>query len=279
MGYFNFIYKLTRILSNKRFLKVFAILLVLSILYFTMIKPTFAVSPYEEEYTDPYNAFTTNYGAIQREFILRLNRGYSKGYISESGFSTIIERLTNGQYIWYFIYGTSGSSYNNSSPQNFDFVTAYCLPVNHLNAVQQNYDWFGISGISQYLVTLDNSGSSWYRYQYNRSTLNVTTETTLNLYCPWMYINYIDPFVADYCTSVIQNGEVNDVLIDILSMCTSINGHTEGTEENTEDIKDFLSNPNANDSSFNRTPISAPTDNVSDSIDSIFYMYQEAFRC
>lgn len=279
MGYFNFLYKLTRILSNKRFLKVFAILLVVSILYITLIKPTYAVSPYDEEYTDPYNAFTINYGAIQREFIMRLNRGYANGTIGSNYFKNFIDRMTSGDYIWYFIYGSSAGGYNNGSPQNFDYMTAYCLPVNHLNAVQQNYDWFGISGISQYLVTLDNNNSSWYRYQFNRHYFATITETTLNLYCPWMYLNYIDPFVVQYCSSVVKDGEINDTLVQILNMTTSINSHAEGTEENTEEIKDFLSNPNANDSSFNRTPITAPSDNVSDSINSVFYMYQEAFRC
>lgn len=260
-------------------LKTFFIILLIGILYFVLIKPTYASSPYTETYSDPYVAFTTNYGTIQRDFIMRMNRGYAEGVVSEVSFRNFINYMTSGDYLFYFIYGTTASSYSNSSPQGFEDMTAYCLPASHLNAVQQNSDWFGITSISQYLVTLDNSGASWYRYQFLGHSYSVTTNTSLSLQCPYMYLSYIDPYVAQYCNSVVKDGEINDTLVQILNMTTSINSHTEGTEENTEDIKNFLSNPNADDSSFTRTPIQAPSDNVSVNVDSIFYMFQDAFRC
>lgn len=265
-------------------LKWFIIIFLVFLIYFVLSNKTYASSPYTEEYSDPYAAFTENYGVIQRDFILRLNNAYKKGNISEEYYTTLIDRLTSGVYLPYFMYGTSSSAYDNASPQSFDVISLYLIPRSYYNAVQKNADWFGISGISQYTITnsTNTSSANAIRYRFTRNSINVTFlngSDGWTIYAPAMYLEYIDPFVDDYLSQVIQNGEVNDVLVDILSMCTSINGHTSDTAENTEDIKDFLSNPNANDSSFNRTPIQTPTEDVSSNVDTIFYMFQDAFRC
>lgn len=265
-------------------LKTFSVILLILILYFALIKPTFAASPYNETYSDPYVAFTENYSAIQRDFILRLNYAYANGSISQTQFTNVINYLTNGRYLAYFMYGTSSNSYNNASPQSFETITLYFVPRAYINAVSYNADYFGINGISQYTITnsTNTSNANAYRYRFNITTFNSSLLSGVDgytLYAPYLYLEYIDPFVSDYLTQVYSNGEVNDTLVQILNMTTSINSHTEATEQNTDDIKDFLSDTSANDSSFNRTPISTPSDSVSESVDSIFYMFQEAFRC
>lgn len=107
MGYFNFLYKLTRIFSNKKMLKTFFIILLIGILYFVLIKPTYASSPYNEDYSDPYVAFTENYYPIQRDFIIRLNNAYADGTITNDQFREVITNMSSGEYDLYFLYGNA----------------------------------------------------------------------------------------------------------------------------------------------------------------------------
>lgn len=288
MGYFNFLYKLTRIFSNKKMLKTFFIILLIGILYFVLIKPTYASSPYTETYSDPYVAFTENYGQIQRDFIIRLNRAYAQGTISRTNFENVIDYLTSGEYLAYFMYGTSSSSYNNASPNFFTTISLYLMPINNLNITQQNSDWFGITSISQYSITPVSNSLPCYRVRFTESSFSISdigSGSSWTLYAPYLYLGYMDPYVSEYISMIFTNDNINEILVQLLSQTTSINNYSQqisssssSTAQSTSDIKDFLSNPNADDSSFTRTPIQAPSDNVSANVDSIFYMFQDAFR-
>lgn len=120
MGYFNFFYKLSRLFNNKKLLKTFLIVTLIFLLIYLFSKPTYAVSPYEEDYADPYTAFTENYGLIQRDFILRLNTAFINGDITEANYELVLNTIASGDYYNFFLYGTSnGSSYNNASFTRF----------------------------------------------------------------------------------------------------------------------------------------------------------------
>lgn len=270
-------------------LKTFSVILLILILYFALIKPTFAASPYNETYSDPYIAFTENYGQIQRDFIVRLNRAYAQGTITKTNFENVIDYLTSGEYLPYFMYGTSSTAYNNASPTFFSTISLYLMPINNLSITQQNSDWFGITSISQYSITPTSNSLPCYRVRFTESSFSISdigSGSNWTLYAPYLYLGYTDPFVSDYISMIFTNDNINEILVQLLSQTTSINNYSQqisssssSTAQSTSELNEFIRDTSANDSSFNRTPISTPSDSVSESVDSIFYMFQEAFRC
>lgn len=256
-------------------LKTFSIILLIVILYFSLIKPTFAVSPYDESYTDPYNAFTTVYGSIQRDFAMRVARYVANSNYSVNNIKNLRNRIVSGGYYCYFYYD-SQTAYNNASPLNKGNV--YFIAVQKAYVTSQsvtNNDWYGISSITQYQVNFSNENYRYYFSSNNSLTQNTITDSCV---MPFEYVNYIDPYVAWYFSNVIDaDGKVNSSLNDLLVQVANINSHTENIEGDMEDIKDFLSNNNANDSSFNRTPISTPSSDTDANVDSIFYSLETAF--
>lgn len=274
MGYFNFIYKLSRILSNKKLLKAFIFIVLVCLLIFSLSNTSQAVSSYNEEYADPYNAFTTNYGAIQRDFILRFANSISNGDISSAQLQAIKNFITSGDYVVHFYYNSLGE-YDNSSPLNKNVLKVNFYAWDSISSpTTTNYDWFGIRGITNYRINLS---QSYVQVRYDGDTYSYRTFSDSSVTLPYAYLNYFDEVTTSYFNNIVSDdGSVNTVLNNMLIQMGYISANTEDTSEELGEIKDFIKDKNASDSSYNQNSTTV-NDNYSSSVNDLYSDIVEAF--
>lgn len=136
-------------------------------------------------------------------------------------------------------------------------------------------DYFGISSISQYQVVFNADSGSMYRFNFQNNTFtSVKLSGEVTLYCPFLYLNYIDPFVSDYCSTALESLNNND-LSTLIALVTSTNQKLDDVNEELGELNDFISDTSSNDSSYNQTSTSV-TDNTSNKVDTIFTDFQNA---
>lgn len=137
------------------------------------------------------------------------------------------------------------------------------------------YDYFGISSISQYQVVFNADSGRMYYFNIQNDNFSYASLTgSQTLYCPFLYLTYIDPFVADYCSTALESLNNND-MSTLIALVTSTNEKLDDVNEELGELNDFISDTSSNDSSYSQTSTSV-TDNTSNNVDTIFTDFQNA---
>lgn len=159
-----------------------------------------------EEVVDTNQEVYSYYNSVVNDAIVQL-----QNYFNANGTDNNLYRYIIGnQSIPYFFYGNSdGSSYNGATPlsNNYINIVVAVRPYNYTKTAS-NYDYRGITGVTQYEVMRDNNTISVYRFN-NQGVLS--TATINKFYAPLILFPYLTDNWVEYRDALI-NGDTSTIV-------------------------------------------------------------------